>query len=140
MGTGPTIALRADFDALPVEELNDVPYKSKNPGCMHACGHDGHTAILLTVAEILDEHKHLLEGNVVLIFQYGEEIMPGALEMIDAGCLENVDRIYYIYGVVILLELIHHVRGQSWPLQMNLASQLKVVVVMVPNLMKPLYL
>ncbi|HDF1501370.1 TPA: amidohydrolase [Staphylococcus aureus] len=95
LGTGPTIALRADFDALPVEELNDVPYKSKNPGCMHACGHDGHTAILLTVAEILDEHKHLLEGNVVLIFQYGEEIMPGgSQEMIDAGCLENVDRIY----------------------------------------------
>ncbi|HCY6473617.1 TPA: amidohydrolase [Staphylococcus aureus] len=94
-GDGPTIALRADFDALPVEELNDVPYKSKNPGCMHACGHDGHTAILLTVAEILDEHKHLLEGNVVLIFQYGEEIMPGgSQEMIDAGCLEDVDRIY----------------------------------------------
>lgn len=140
LGTGPTIALRADFDALPVEELNDVPYKSKNPGCMHACGHDGHTAILLTVAEILDEHKHLLEGNVVLIFQYGEEIMPGgSQEMIDAGCLENVDRIYgHIYGVVILLELFIHVRGQSWPLQMNLASQLKVVVVMVPNLMKPL--
>ncbi|WP_069727708.1 M20 family metallopeptidase [Staphylococcus aureus] len=83
-GDGPTIALRADFDALPVEELNDVPYKSKNPGCMHACGHDGHTAILLTVAEILDE-----------IFQYGEEIMPGgSQEMIDAGCLEDVDRIY----------------------------------------------
>ena len=62
---------------------------------MHACGHDGHTAILLTVAEILDEHKHLLEGNVVLIFQYGEEIMPGgSQEMIDAGCLEDVDRIY----------------------------------------------
>ena len=63
---------------------------------MYACvGHDGHTAILLTVAEILDEHKHLLEGNVVLIFQYGEEIMPGgSQEMIDAGCLEDVDRIY----------------------------------------------
>lgn len=117
-----------------------MPYKSKNPGCMHACGHDGHTAILLTVAEILDEHKHLLEGNVVLIFQYGEEIMPGgSQEMIDAGCLENVDRIYgthlwsgYPTGTI------HSRAGQSWPLQMNLVSQLKVVAVMVPNLMKPL--
>lgn len=94
-GDGPTIALRADFDALPIDELNDVPYKSKNAGCMHACGHDGHTAILLTVAEIIEEHKHLLQGNVVLIFQYGEEIMPGgSQEMIDAGCLDGVDKIF----------------------------------------------
>ena len=94
LGTGPTIALRADFDALPVEELNDVPYKSK---IQDVCMRVGMMVIqiLLTVAEILDEHKHLLEGNVVLIFQYGEEIMPGgSQEMIDAGCLENVDRIY----------------------------------------------
>lgn len=92
---GPTIALRADFDALPVQELNDVPYRSKNKGCMHACGHDGHTAILLGVAEIVHEHRHLLKGNVVFIFQYGEEIMPGgSQEMIDDGCLQNVDKIY----------------------------------------------
>ncbi|MDU3266552.1 MAG: amidohydrolase, partial [Staphylococcus sp.] len=85
---GPTIAFRADFDALPVQELNDVPYKSKNDGFMHACGHDGHTAILLGVAEIVHEHRHLLKGNVVFIFQYGEEIMPGgSQEMIDDGCL-----------------------------------------------------
>ena len=65
---GPTIAFRADFDALPVQELNDVPYRSKHEGCMHACGHDGHTAILLGVAEIVNEHRHLLKGNVVFIF------------------------------------------------------------------------
>ena len=92
---GPTIAFRADFDALPVQELNDVPYRSKNEGCMHACGHDGHTAILLGVAEIVNEHRHLLKGNVVFIFQYGEEIMPGgSQEMIDDGCLQDVDKIY----------------------------------------------
>ena len=62
---------------------------------MHACGHDGHTAILLGVAEIVHEHRHLLKGNVVFIFQYGEEIMPGgSQEMIDDGCLQNVDKIY----------------------------------------------
>ena len=67
----------------------------KNKGCMHACGHDGHTAILLGVAEIVHEHRHLLKGNVVFIFQYGEEIMPGgSQEMIDDGCLQNVDKIY----------------------------------------------
>lgn len=94
-GDGPTIALRADFDALPIDELTDVDYKSKNPGAMHACGHDGHTAILLAVAEILEEHLNKLNGTVVLIFQYGEEIMPGgSQEMIDDGCLQGVDKIY----------------------------------------------
>ena len=94
-GDGPTIALRADFDALPINELTEVDYKSKNPGAMHACGHDGHTAILLAVAEIIDAHKSKLNGDVVLIFQYGEEIMPGgSQEMIEDGCLQNVDRIY----------------------------------------------
>ena len=62
---------------------------------MHACGHDGHTAILLAVAEILESHLNQLNGTVVLIFQYGEEIMPGgSQEMIDDGCLQGVDRIY----------------------------------------------
>nr|MDK7245176.1 amidohydrolase [Staphylococcus lugdunensis] len=61
----------------------------------HACGHDGHTAILLGVAEIIHEHRHLLKGNVVCIFQYGEEIMPGgSQEMIEDGCLQDVDKIY----------------------------------------------
>lgn len=94
-GDGPTIALRADFDALPIQEIKNVPYKSKNDGIMHACGHDGHTAILLAVAELLDEHRDALTGNVVLIFQYGEELNPGGAQgMIDDHCLAGVDRIY----------------------------------------------
>ncbi|MDU9416927.1 M20 family metallopeptidase [Staphylococcus lloydii] len=94
-GDGPTIALRADFDALPVEELTTHDFKSKNDGVMHACGHDGHTAILLAVAEIINDNLEYLNGNVVLIFQYGEEMMPGgSQEMIDDGCLKGVDRVY----------------------------------------------
>ncbi|BCU53180.1 amidohydrolase [Staphylococcus auricularis] len=94
-GEGPTIALRADFDALPIVEETGLPFQSQNKGGMHACGHDGHTAILLTVAEIIDAHREYLKGNVVLVFQYGEEVMPGgAQEIIDTGCLRHVDRIY----------------------------------------------
>ncbi|WP_340296337.1 amidohydrolase [Staphylococcus coagulans] len=92
---GPTIALRADFDALPIDDLKDVPYRSKVPGVMHACGHDGHTSILLTVAELLHEHQSELKGTVVLIFQYGEELTPGgAQEMIADNALMGVDKIY----------------------------------------------
>ncbi|CAD7360631.1 N-acyl-L-amino acid amidohydrolase [Staphylococcus schleiferi] len=92
---GPTIALRADFDALPIEDLKDVPYRSKVPGVMHACGHDGHTSILLTVAELLHAHQSELKGTVVLIFQYGEELTPGgAQEMIADNALMGVDKIY----------------------------------------------
>lgn len=93
--SGPTIALRADFDALPIEDLKEVPYRSKVPGVMHACGHDGHTAILLTVAELLHEYQSKLKGTVVLIFQYGEEVTPGgAQEMIADNALMGVDKIY----------------------------------------------
>ncbi|MCS4486584.1 amidohydrolase [Staphylococcus americanisciuri] len=92
---GPTIALRADFDALPIEDVKDVPYRSKIPGVMHACGHDGHTAILLTVAELLHAHQNQLKGAVVLIFQYGEEETPGGAQgMIADKALAGVDKIY----------------------------------------------
>ncbi|WP_281190939.1 M20 family metallopeptidase [Staphylococcus schleiferi] len=92
---GPTIALRADFDALPIEDLKDVPYRSKVPGVMHTCGHDGHTSILLTVAELLHAYQSELKGTVVLIFQYGEELTPGgAQEMIADNALMGVDKIY----------------------------------------------
>ncbi|CAD2072004.1 M20 metallopeptidase family protein [Phocicoccus pinnipedialis] len=91
----PTVALRADFDALPIQDEKKVPYKSQVDGVMHACGHDAHTAVLLTVAKILTKHKDELKGNVVFIFQHAEEVDPGgAIQMINDGCLENVDAIF----------------------------------------------
>lgn len=92
-GKNPTkkvIALRADFDALPIKEANDVPYKSKNEGVMHACGHDAHTASLLSAARILNELKGEFEGTIKLIFQPAEERLPGGASiMIKEGVLEN---------------------------------------------------
>lgn len=85
-----TIALRADMDALPILERNDVPYKSNNEGVMHACGHDAHTASLLGAARILHELRNEFEGTIKLIFQPGEEKLPGgASMMIRDGVLEN---------------------------------------------------
>lgn len=92
---GKTVALRADFDALAIQELNDVPYKSKVDGKMHACGHDGHTATLLVLAKALNALKDELEGNVVFIHQHAEEISPGgAKPMIRDGCLDGVDVVF----------------------------------------------
>ncbi len=85
-----TIALRADMDALPIQEANNVSYKSKNPGVMHACGHDVHTSSLLSTARILHEMRDQFEGTVRLLFQPGEEKNPGgASYMIRDGALEN---------------------------------------------------
>lgn len=85
-----TIALRADMDALPIIETNDIPYKSKKEGVMHACGHDVHTSSLLGTARILNELKDDFEGTVKLIFQPGEEKIPGGASlMIKAGVLQN---------------------------------------------------
>ena len=84
------VALRADMDALPIIEANEVPYKSQNPGVMHACGHDAHTASLLGAAKILYEVRDQFEGTIKLIFQPGEEIIPGGASlMIKDKVLEN---------------------------------------------------
>lgn len=95
---GPTIALRADFDALPIHEESSYVYHSKNPGIMHACGHDAHTASLLSVAKVMQKHVGKLHGKVVFLFQNAEEVLPGgAKSMIKDGCLDGVDAVYGIH-------------------------------------------
>jgi len=94
---GKTIALRADMDALPMQETGDVPYKSKNDGVMHACGHDGHTAMLLGAAQALSQNSDKLNGTVKFLFQPAEEGQGGARYMIEDGALEGVDEVYGIH-------------------------------------------
>lgn len=93
---GKTVALRADIDALPIHEATSLPYQSKNPGKMHACGHDGHTATLLLVAYVLQKISNEFNGKVKLIFQPAEEGGKGSLAMIEDGVLEDpaVDAIF----------------------------------------------
>ncbi|TDL35385.1 amidohydrolase [Jeotgalibacillus sp. S-D1] len=92
---GKTIALRADFDALPIQDEKNVPYRSTVPNKMHACGHDGHTASLLHLGKALHELKEELTGTYVLIHQHAEEYAPGgAKPMIEDGCLEGVDLVF----------------------------------------------
>jgi len=95
--SGKTLALRADIDALPIQEESDLPYKSRNAGVMHACGHDAHTAMLLGAAMILGEMKKELTGNVVFIFQPAEETGEGAKKMVEEGALDGVDGIVAIH-------------------------------------------
>lgn len=91
---GPKIALRADFDALAIQEDNELPFKSVNPGAMHACGHDAHTAYLLVLAKQLIRLKAELHGSIRILHQPAEEVAPGgALAMIEAGCLNQVDQV-----------------------------------------------
>jgi amidohydrolase len=95
---GKTIAWRADIDALPLTEILEAPFASGTPGVMHACGHDGHTAIAITAAEILAARRAELPGTVVFIFQPAEELLSGAKPMIEAGVLDN-PRVDEIYGL-----------------------------------------
>lgn len=87
---GPAILLRADMDALPMQEDTDLDFKSKTDGRMHACGHDAHTAMLALAARLLDRHRDRLAGNVVFMFQPGEEGHFGAKVMIDEGLLDRI--------------------------------------------------
>lgn len=97
-GQGPTIALRADIDALPMTEENDLPFVSVNREAMHSCGHDGHAAILLGIAKMFSSKKDKLKGNIICIFQHAEELPPGgAIEMVKAGVMEGVDEIYGLH-------------------------------------------
>ena len=89
---GRTIALRADIDALPITEENDFDFASQNPGAMHACGHDGHTAMLLGAAGVLSGMREELAGEVRFVFQHAEELFPGgAEELVEAGVMDGVD-------------------------------------------------
>ena len=91
-GPGRTLALRADIDALPVTEENDFDFASQNPGAMHACGHDGHTAMLLGAAQALSGMREELAGEVRFVFQHAEELYPGgAEELVEAGVMDGVD-------------------------------------------------
>ncbi len=95
---GPTVALRADMDALPIGEQGDLPYKSQNTGVMHACGHDGHTACLWGAAAVLSELRQHIRGTVKLIFQPAEETTGGAKSLCAEGVMDNVQAIFALHG------------------------------------------
>ncbi|MEJ5268390.1 MAG: amidohydrolase, partial [Bacteroidales bacterium] len=101
----PVIALRADIDALPINEANDAEYKSKVAGKMHACGHDAHTASLLGTSIILNELKSQIRGKIILIFQPAEEKIPGGAKiLVEKGIIEKYD-IRHVIGQHVLPEL-----------------------------------
>lgn len=101
---GKTVALRADIDALPLQENSTKPYRSQNDGVMHACGHDVHTAILLGTARVLQDARQHLQGNVKLFFQPAEETRGGAKRMVAAGCMRNPD-VDYVFGLHVDAEI-----------------------------------
>ncbi|MHB8839711.1 MAG: amidohydrolase, partial [Gemmatimonadaceae bacterium] len=93
-GPGPVLAIRADMDALPILEANTHDFVSTSPGMMHACGHDGHTAMLLGAVKVLVGHRDQLRGEVRFLFQHAEELYPGgASQMVAAGALDGVEMV-----------------------------------------------
>ncbi len=98
--SGKCIGLRADIDALPLQEMTELPYKSRNDGIMHACGHDGHTAIMLGSAMVLNKIKDQLKGSVKFIFQPGEEVAALGKELVEAGALKSpkTDAVFALHG------------------------------------------
>lgn len=92
---GKTIALRADFDALPIQDEKDEPYKSQIPGVMHACGHDAHTATLLVLAKVMKQFQEDLHGTIVFLHQHAEELPPGgAISIVESGALDEVEAVF----------------------------------------------
>lgn len=89
----PIIGLRCDIDALPIQEMTNLPFRSKNEGVMHACGHDSHMAMLLTAAKVLSEHREELDCTVKFIFQPAEEAMNGAVKVLGSGLLDTLDTV-----------------------------------------------
>lgn len=96
--SGPTIAFRADFDALAIQEETQLDYQSVNKGVMHACGHDAHTTILLSAAKLLIERQSHIQGTILFLFQHAEEVKPGgAKSILESGELDEVDAIYGLH-------------------------------------------
>ena len=92
---GKTVALRADFDALPIHDEKNVPYRSKVDGVMHACGHDGHTATLLVLAKVMQQFRDQLPGTIVFLHQHAEEYAPGgAKPIVESGAIDHVDAVF----------------------------------------------
>ena len=95
---GPTVAFRADIDALPIQEDSGLEYSSTVPNVMHACGHDSHAATLLCFAKLLSEHRELVEGEVRFMFQAAEELLPGgAIKMCEEGAVDGCDAVFGLH-------------------------------------------